>query len=139
MNMPVLNLNYCNLTPDELKIAVNILSRPKDNCGKLRASKPPVDYSKLKTVNNRKIAYYATEEEKILGEAYVIWRMVCFELCNFAPHYCIPCSLDFYTTGSYDERQKRVKELCAIADKIIATIPVEQRYGLLRWGKALGW
>ena len=106
------------------------------NKGKLRASKPKD------------------------GEAAYVWRMVAFTVSRNPVHQCMPITADWdlrnqyfngpkYFPGAYDDPEyraaskavsdaarARTKELDALADKLIATIPVTQWAGALRWARA---
>ena len=109
------------------------------NKGKLRASKPKD------------------------GEAAYVWRMVAFTVSRNPVHQCMPITADWDLRNQYFPSPKfppstpwddpeyraamdansaavraRIKELDAIADALIATIPVTQWAGALRWARAFG-
>jgi hypothetical protein len=102
------------------------------NKGKLRASKPPIEY-RIEVRDGRKI------REPVVGggEAYV-WRMVAFSISPISSHHCMPRTADFDIPGMFDERRFEAKRLDAIVDEIVKAVPKSERHGILRWGRAYG-
>lgn len=110
--MPVIDLSIINLNDDEQELAAQIL-KPD---GRLFGSKP----------------------SKASGEAKYLWRMVAFGVSTNPKHHCIPVTADFDLDGTWDERRARSKVLDKLADRIETCVPVLERHGTMRWGRALG-
>lgn len=109
--------------------------------GGLRASKP-----------FKKIDYNAPDA-LFKGSVNYVWRMICFDYCNFAPHYCMPVTADFdfgrvyyrlEDQGVYTKEERRAKEkekresLDELIKRAEDNLPLKMQKGALRWGKALG-
>ena len=80
------------------------------------------------------------------GKAAYVWRMTVFIVSKDGKHQCMPVCADF---GVYDEvpeykamdmhqRSLYLKGLDRIVDAIVEQVPLSQRAGVIRWGKALG-
>ena len=110
--MPTINLDSVDMTIAERAIAEQIL-KPD---GSLFASKPT----------------------KASGDAKYLWRMVAFGISPHGRHQCIPVTADFDLDGDFDARRLRAKELDDLSDRIEKAVSVFERYGTLRWGRALG-
>lgn len=153
--MPEIDLTLANLTDIEMLIAKCAIKGNKEK-GMLRASKPPVpkqtiynepiypegqEYLYDSIFKNRKTPNsYATEEERIKALGAYVWRELAFCISPIGSHHCMPVCNDFnleYTNS--DVRQKEQRKLCSeIVDKILKIVPVHQKHGLIRWGKAFG-
>jgi hypothetical protein len=129
-----IDFSKINLTGRDLEIAKACIGRD----GGLRSSKPKD------------------------GEAAYVWRMVAFSLSNNRKHWCMPVTAEFdlpeqywapdakfrlehgieaYETersNRHEARRARVKELKAIEDAIINSVPRQEWYGVRRWAKAFG-
>jgi hypothetical protein len=111
-----------------------------DGLQRLRASKP---FSRVKTFEQ--------------GCANYVWRMLCFDLCDFAPHYCIPITADIEVDMGYDARDGRpdradregrdkrrqdVRNMMKALDMLVAAVEAEMKdvpmKGVMRWGRAYG-
>lgn len=132
MTMPEINLDaIATLTDAEKRIVADTLNK-----GRLRASKPKKEEIYEHT------SKYGTGKYKrnLKGEAAYVWRMLCFYLIASHPHCCMPMTADWDVgdlTMDNDTRRARVKELDAIVDKVLDTIPTYRKGGLLRWSQAL--
>ena len=96
--------------------------------GRLRASKPPV-----------------SKDDPTSGEAAYVWRMVAFQVSPNGKHHCMPCTADFdlptiywdrTDPSSHDRRRARIKELDAVVDAIVNTVPKNEWHGIRRWSRA---
>jgi len=114
-----------NLTAEEWKL----VSPCFKGDGQLRASKPDPKHN--------------------LGQSSYLWRMIVFDVSPNPKHQCMPCTADwdiqpaafenFPGDHNYQKRLALTREvLDPIADKVCKMLPVTQRAGLLRWGRALG-
>ena len=112
VQMPIINLDNVELTQEEIALAVQILKKN----GSLYASKPG----------------------KANGEAKYLWRMVAFGISPVRQHHCIPVMAEFDLDGTPQEVRIRSKELDELAIRLERAVPVEERYGTLSWGRALG-
>ncbi len=93
--------------------------------------------------------------------ANYVWRMLCFDLVGSGKHVCMPVCADFNISDAitfrdgkapryvldgdnteWQARREQEKELRvvldALVDRVEQHVPVMQRKGILRWGKALG-
>lgn len=82
---------------------------------------------------------YASKPKRASGEAKYLWRMVVFGISPKPQHQCIPVTASFDLDGTYFESLDRAKELDALAQRIEDSVPVQERHGTLRWGRALGY
>lgn len=128
--MPEIDLDLlkAKLSPAEFKLVQGIVATSGKNKGRLRASKPNVDFNDPDT-----------------GRTAYIWRMVAFHVSPIPQHHCIPCTADFDLViegdDVFDRHNKRVaetKRLDALVDQVVDTIPMRQWHGVIRWGRALG-
>lgn len=109
--------------------------------GGLRASKP-----------FKKIDYYAPDA-LFKGSVNYVWRMLCFDFCNFHPHCCTPITADLDVCTVYyrwekqgvytkEERRTKEKEYRSMLDELIKkaerNLPILEQKGALRWMNALG-
>lgn len=124
--------NSNELVGEDLEIAKLIIGRG----GRLRSSKPQL-------------------KDDLHREASYVWRMVAFHLSNRHEHHCMPVMADFDLPNKYwgsgnlrdqeeisrcaDLRRARVKELDAIVDKIVKSVPAHMQPGTMRWARALGY
>ena len=111
--MPTIDLLTIDLTDEERVIATQVVKRN----GVMYSSKP----------------------KKASGDAKYVWRMLAFFVSQNPQHQCIPVTADWdLDIDSYDERRARAKELDTLVEKLENTIPIWERHGVLRWGRALG-
>jgi hypothetical protein len=129
--MPKIDINL--LDGEAKKFAAAITAARGKNKGRLRASKPPVEYDVVDK-NGRRIR----EPRKASGEIAYVWRMVAFQVSPIGQHQCLPMTADFNLQGTCEERRQRAKELDSITDQITNTIPKAQHYGTMRWGRIFG-
>jgi hypothetical protein len=129
---PTIDLSQANLTADELALAQGIVN---SHTGCLRASKPTIVY----TETDERDEFGGRKVVTSGGETAYIWRMVAFSVSPDSRHHCMPMTADFGLNGDYNERLALAKKLDAIADKIIATVPKAQWYGVTRWARAFGY
>jgi len=130
VSMPKINLDNCNLTTEERVIAERILNK-----GQLRASKPAIKYTiKEQDCYPRRIRV----PDELGGKAAYVWRMVAFSISPKPQHQCMPMTADFDLPGDYTETRELAKELDKLVDKIIASVPKSEWYGVRRWGQAFG-
>mgnify|MGYP006310798495 CR=1 FL=1 len=109
--------------------------------GGLRASKP------FKKID------YSAPDALFKGSVNYVWRMICFDFCDFRPHVCMPVCADFdigviymnyERKGIYtkEERREKEKEYRNMLDELIkkaeSNLPITMQKGALRWGQALG-
>jgi hypothetical protein len=122
--MPRLNLSALEaiLDPAELALAKRCIASRGANKGCLRASKPPV-----------------SSDDPESGKAAYLWRMIAFTASPKRQHQCLPICADFDLPGSYEGRRFLARELDALADKVLETIPKSQHHGTHSWGKAFGY
>jgi len=129
--MPKLNLEAAGLTPQEYELAKGIIATRGKNKGALRASKPKVERTDLGPESPGSY-YHKWQIEG--GETAYIWRMVAFYISPKHQHQCMPCTADFDLEASnYQDRMAKAKELDAIVDKIVDTVPKAQWHGVRRW------
>lgn len=75
----------------------------------------------------------------VSGEAFYVWRNVAFYISPDPKHQCLPFGADFYLKGDWDQRNEKIKTILdPLVDRIVNSVPVEQRHGLKRWGRAFG-
>lgn len=123
---PAINLDSLKqiLSPENYAIAEAIVTTQGRHKGCLRSSKPK---------NNSKAAY--------------VWRMVAFQISPNPQHHCMPVCADFDLYDVFakeDQNYKVVNQLAKqldkeVVDPITNTVPKEQWYGIMRWGRALGY
>ena len=78
---------------------------------------------------------------KASGRAQFLWRSLVFGISPNPRHQCIPVTNEFYLFDElkdWDLVRAESKVLDGLAVQIERLIPVEQRHGTLRWGRALG-
>ena len=80
---------------------------------------------------------YATKPKNNWGDVKYVWRMVVFVVSRKRQHQCMPVTAEWNLTGDYLARCERAKELDAIVDEIVNTIPKSQWYGVHRWARLL--
>lgn len=123
-NMPKIE-NVVVKSDEEREILARILNK-----GCLRATKPKVT-------------------DAVSGKAAYVWRMVAFTCSPIGAHQCMPVTADFDLPRRkpeneedrrrvYDETRALSKELDEFSKRIEATVPLNMRHGLLRWGRLLG-
>jgi len=88
-----------------------------------RASKPKVDKTK-----------------PITGRIAFVWRMVGFMVSPNSRHWCMPVTAEFdLCDEDWNNRKEVIEDLNVIVNEIVDSVPKEKRYGVNRWGKALGY
>jgi hypothetical protein len=70
-----------------------------------------------------------------------VWRILCFDLTNFRPHNCLPCTADWdirrvFADRSLAEREAWIDTLDDAILQIESTIPSDQHKGTIEWGSA---
>ena len=141
--MPILPVDAmvadCNES-DAWIIRAAFTSRGVPAGGKLRTGKP------FKRVTSQRE-----------GCANYVWRMLCFDLCDWAPHYCMPICADFEISFGYEAeygrpdrsdkeaatlRRGNVRAMMRVLDLLVkkaeSSLPVGSMKGIMRWGKAYG-
>lgn len=107
----------------------------------IRASRPKTARMTVKVNDDSFFGYtryYANEQERLMGEAAYVWRMVAFQVSKNHQHQCMPVMADSYLDGNSQERRERIKELDALVKKIVDCVPMNQWHGVKRWGQAFG-
>jgi hypothetical protein len=117
MVMQTPKLNMDPLSSGAHEWAQQIIATRGKNKGRLRASSPSKQYDDL----------------------YYVWRNVAFYLSPIAQHQCMPVCTDFCFKLRDEVGQARRKQLDKIIDEIVDAVPLEERHGLNKWGKALGY
>ena len=118
------------------------------NTNRLRATKP-----------YRSIDCDGDEGEALFAAcANYVWRMLCFDFCDFRPHYCMPVTADFdigkvyYTRDArlnrnhlnvfrrrrYENVQDEKDALDVLIKKVESVLPINAQKGAVRWMGALG-
>lgn len=126
------------LTEYELNLANRFISKT----GAVRRSKPTVARTQRVAWDNaRGYAYrYATEEDRLQAYGAFVWRHVVFAISPVSQHQCMPVTDSFLIDEpDHAESRKIEKALMAIADKIVALVPIAEQAGTLRWARALGY
>ncbi len=98
--------------------------------GKLKAKKPypKIDFARPDAILHASVNY--------------MWRILCFDLCDFAPHNCMPCTADWDLKACYHRSKSLgLPAWLDILDEAInqmeSAIPAAEHHGALRWGRAL--
>jgi len=125
--MPKIDLDALReqqLTPEQVSIVRRIISGQGKNKGRLRASKPMVDRT-----------------DPLSGKAAYVWRMVAFAISPIGQHQSMPVTAEWDLPDWKDREARKVmvKELDALADKVIDSVPKGEWHGIKRWGIALGY
>lgn len=130
-NMPAIDLGAVELTAGERQIAERIL-----NGGRLRASKPKIEYS----IGLSKYGTKIRKPDEIGGKAAYLWRMVAFSISPIAQHHCMPCMAfcDLPERENREDRRALEVELDALAKKIVDSVPKTAWHGVRRWANAFG-
>lgn len=129
--MPLISFN--GLTESEKTLATGIVATQGKNKGRLRASKPKIEYT-FEVKNGRKLRIPTAAS----GSTAYIWRQVAFIVSPISQHQCLPILADFDLPGDWQEARLLAKELDVIADKIVNSIPKSQWVGVLRWRGLVG-
>lgn len=134
---PTINLDTLKntLTSQEFELVEGIISSQGKNKGRLRASKPKVkrDDTIFVEIDGQQV-----KASKSGVTAYV-WRMVAFEASAIPQHHCMPVTADWdLNIPHHTIRRAAAVYLDTVADAVLDTVPVNNRYGLLSWGRALG-
>ena len=133
-DMPSIPLDH--LDNAEREVAVKIVATRGKNKGKLRASKPEVEWH---PIIKDGVATRYKEPELESGKAAYLWRMVAFHVSPVPQHHCLPVMADCDLPGDFNSRKELAKSLNDLADKIVMAIPKQQWQGIIRWGRALGY
>lgn len=82
------------------------------------------------------------------GQCNYVWRMLCYDYCDFHPHCCMPVTADFdisaalYNSMDRDERWEFVKKEKERLDEVVklaeSALSVLAQAGALRWARAFG-
>jgi len=118
------------LSPEDCAIAkLALVSRGKDK-GRLKASSPKQPYKVPKGKRNEQ------------GLAYYAWRMAALQVSPRGEHHCIPFMASSYLDGDNEGYDRaRVNAAAAhgqaIADAIVACVPLAKHYGTRLWAHAL--
>ena len=83
----------------------------------------------------------SSRPKRASGRAQFLWRSLVFSLSLNPRHQCIPVTSEFYLFDElkdWDLVRAESKVLDNLATRIEQLIPIEQRHGTLRWGRALG-
>jgi hypothetical protein len=86
---------------------------------------------------------FAHVDALLHASANYVWRVLAFDLCDFAPFNCMPCTADwdlrkcFSYQEVYAEREAWRATLDEAIKQIESAIPADQHYGAIRWGRAL--
>lgn len=92
---------------------------------------------------------------KASGEGKYVWRMIAFALSSDPRHHCMPIMAECDLLNEYwgrdedgrrtqdvheahEKRRARVKELDAITEAIVRTVPTRRQPGTMRWARAFG-
>lgn len=97
--------------------------------GKLNAKKP----YKISTLQDDTLLH---------ASANYVWRILCFDLCDFRPHNSLPVTAiwdlnNYYWLASLPPRLDWLTTLNETIKQIEATIPADEHYGALHWGYGL--
>lgn len=121
--MPEINLEKVReiVTEEEAALVQGIIATQGKNRGRLRAAKPKV-----------------TDRDS--GRVAYLWRMVAFGISPKSQHQCMPVCADFdLEEGGREQRREVSKWLDGLATTVESTVPLRERHGTLRWGRALGY
>ena len=124
---PVIDLDrVADLTAEEREIARLIVGRE----GRLRASKPTIDYRVVQGQYTR----VREATNPVQGRAAYVWRMVAFQISVNPKHHCMPCTADFdIPVADYAERRAESKRLDGLVDRIVNSVPKREWHGISRW------
>ena len=85
---------------------------------------------------------YASKPTGATGRGKYLWRMLAFGISPNPKHHCIPVTADFDLNddlgGDWDATRAEAKVLNELATQVERLVPIEERHGTLRWGRALG-
>jgi hypothetical protein len=131
-SMPL--INPALFSGEELELVSGIVSHQGKNKGRLRASKPKLEWEAYEK-DGRKLRRPTLKT----GSVAFLWRMVAFAISPVYKHHCLPIMADFdlpysYGTPEYKALRDRLQ---ALADKVEASILPGQRHGTVRWARAL--
>jgi hypothetical protein len=113
----------CNAAQIVARVCMN------QRTGKLKPCKP---FPKISTLQDDTLLH---------ASANYVWRILCFDLCDFRPHNSLPCTAiwdlnNYYWLASLPARPDWLATLDETIAQIEATIPANEHYGALRWGYA---
>ena len=111
--------------------AARIASRQVFNkrTGQLKATKP---YPKIA---------FAHDDALLYASSNYLWRILCFDLCDFRPHSALPCTAtwdlnNYYWLTDTAPTPGWMETLDETIREIESTIPADEHYGALHWGYA---
>ena len=95
--------------------------------GKLKVAKPIAKIAILQ------------DDTLLHASANYIWRMLCFDLCDFRPYNSLPCTAmwdlnNYYWLASLPPRPDWLATLDETIRQVESTIPATEHYGALHWG-----
>jgi len=141
--MPKINLDVLKTRLDAHDYAL-IVGIVNTRTGALRASKPPVPKKIFVKTYAPRFAGdghydYADPIAARQGMTAYIWRNVAFSVSPNPQHQCMPV-MDFCDLpGKYGAEQRALaKQLDAIVNVVVASVPKTQWHGVARWGQAFG-
>ena len=117
VSMPTLPMDTIQDIFEPHEIA--LIKETVKNDGELRSSKP----------------------RKGTGRGQFLWRQLVFGLSTNPRHHCIPTTDQFDLMNElkdWDKVRAESKVLSDLAVRVEALVPIEQRHGTLKWGRALG-
>jgi hypothetical protein len=140
--MPRISLDtlQSQLTAEHFALVKGIVN---SRTGELRASKPALPRKIQIVDSNSPYGYiydYADEAGRNAGKTAYIWRMVAFFVSPVSQHQCMPCTADFDLPecNGMAQRRELAKQLDAIVDVVVNSIPKAQWKGVQRWAQVYG-
>lgn len=137
---PIIPVQAVELSDEARYFAARIINR---STGRLLASKPKVQYRQVDNwveLPNGMLTNRATREPVgDSGKIAYVWRMVAFQIGTRPADHCMPCTADFdLPERDYTRRRELAKQLDAVVEAIVNTVPKAEWHGIRRWGNALG-
>lgn len=126
------------LSKSDMVLVRGIVATRGPNKGCLRASKPKLVRTKVADPDS---PYgYRIHKDTIEAKTAYLWRMIAFMISPKSQHQCMPVMAvyDLPVSSVSDEGKAMIKELDALTDAILATVPLSECHGLRRWGNAFG-
>jgi hypothetical protein len=126
--MPIVTNGVSAVTCNAAICAVRRVFHPTTKRLKAKKPFPKMDFSHADAI--------------LHASANYIWRILCFDFCDFAPHNCMPVTANWDIRRAFAElplpkREAWIATLNEAVGQIEATIPADQHYGAIRWGRAL--
>lgn len=148
MAMPILNaeqfskekiqLSNLDMSITEYEIVQGIIVSRGKNKNRIRTSRPEI---KSFTVEENSRQFYENDAKD--GCIAYIWREIVF-CVGTGQHQCLPTTSQFYLpyfiwdkSTRFEKRNLLMKELSAISDRILNTIPKSEWQGIKRWASVL--